>query len=548
MILNIKTYFTIVTEYLDIKSLCALAQLSKNINLFAREIPLYSEFVDYYKKYDSMNMHNIYSDGYFEILKNCTKCQWFKHFFKINLVIENGHAHILKWLIDKNYVLEFNKNSILTAIRKNYIDVIILVYKINSEIVKNLENIYNACQYGHVGILQWYRSINYLPIDQKMYIEASKNGYLEIIIFLMETEPINIDYPLIFSLALSAGHVHIVEKFKNIYFDYEDKYVISSLHNNSRNVYDWYILNNLDLPKQYDKVTISKIINNIFLDIFWKIAKTVNPDNYKNAIKSAITIDDFNVFMFLIQKHTDHDNDKFFYHAVKKNRLKIIQYFINGTESYDIYKACYLAFKHNHTNLIVWFIENKHINPDLIVSQYNLVDLAIKNNSIFMLRWLADHSYNQTYNPISIFTLFENNNIETLKYLYSSNYGIKYYQSYVRYAICNNHIKLIRWLYSIEPDISNIFDQELFYNAIKHNHLKMAKWLLEFKDIKILDYYFANAVLHNSYDIIKWFIYLEEEIVTDYICIFVSDTMDLDVLNWMYEINKQVESFTFANQ
>lgn len=533
-LLVIKTYLLFIIDYLNINNLCQLSQVSKLINNIVKENKLYNEFTDYYKKYTYMSMVNIYTNGYFEILKYYSKYQWFKHFLKINPVLENGHDRILKWFIDNKYDFKFDKTIIYNTIRNNHLNILILIYKHSPSFIKDIDNIYVVCRCGHLEILKWYHSINFLPIDQLMLNEASTYGHRHIVKFLMTINP-KIDYENIFTYALLNGHIQIIKELPYT-FIYNQDYVTQSLSKNSRAIYDWYKLNQYELPIQYSKEVINSLIKNKFLDIFWEISIVIREDNHKHALKSAIKVDDLNVFYFLYQKHLKKQlhNNLLFNYAVKKNKIDFINWFINNITDINFYEACRIAFENQHDDLIIWFVENSYIDPkNLSMNNFNFIEMAIQNNSIYLLNWFIQKSYNDNYNTIVTFDLFKNNNIKTLKYLFYSKYGLQYSNIHVYVAILNNNLELIQWLYSIDHSIVSCFSQEMFYRAITKDYIEMVKWLLEFEHIKIFDSYFRTALLNNSNNVIKWFIYLNIDDLDDYICISVFDSMDICVLDWM---------------
>jgi hypothetical protein len=175
----------------------------------------------------------------------------------------------------------------------------------NNEVLYKNDIINNACHYGHIQVLEWFKNSGYeFKYTEYAFYWASDNGHIKVLEWFK-----NYGYKFKYTKwaineASANGHYEVLEWFKN--YNFELKYNTLAINEASKNGYidvlEWF--KNSDYKFKYDKNAFNTNFINIlkFYSYYINIKKLIKWSSL-NIFKKTIKFKTRNKYLKGYQKN-----------------------------------------------------------------------------------------------------------------------------------------------------------------------------------------------------------------------------------------------------
>lgn len=511
-LVKIKDVRNYLFHFFNIGILCNLAQVSTEFHLFIKGIELYQIFTSFYLRRSSVSLYHLCEFQNLELLKYFINHKLIYGHIDLEFFLNSGNVNIIEYLLKNKQSITFNLYDIKMMIKNKHFHIVNILYTYNYRQLYDENILYVLCRYNYLDTLKWYHDHNFLTnIPIKAFEVAAKKGNLDIIKFLIKINPL-IDLNLIVSFALHYGKLNIIKEYEYLVKNYLPEYVSFSLSNNSRELYDYYKLNNYELPLLNTTAIIESVIISNFSDILIEIIQIYRQDIVVNkkilvfaAMKNKI---DLLTWLYNIKPTEFYSNtiDLILTNSLLLKNYESIKWIFNYIVNYkkidiSIDRSPFYedAMRYKEYDLVLWCFTQK---PPIFVD--NIIIKAITTSSIPILDWIDKHNYELKYSKDSIITVFNLGYVEIATYLKNSRYSLLYEIEWIDNIILAGHVPLLKFIYSFDKNISTRFTQEIFNNVLSNGSIHMVDYLYSLIRFKITLATYQNILKRGNYRFILW--------------------------------------------
>jgi len=240
-------------------------------------------------------------------------------------------------------------------------------------------------------------------------------------------------------------------------------------------------------------------------------------------------------------------NDYAFRYACRNGHLETAKYLYNLKKNINIHANDNHAFRfacmNNFIDIVKWLVE---IDNEFDISfndyfgfriacEYGYFELAKFLNSVFFIDIHVLNEYAFRY-------ACKNGNEEIMKWLLTlGNINIHAEKDYAfRFACENNHLEIVKFLYKFIED-KNIINNNLYVDICYFGHIDILQWFVEVKkDAYVRGVCFKNVCLNGFKNIAKYLYETMNEEITDDLFVEVCEYGRLEIVQWILEINHQI--------
>lgn len=306
------------------------------------------------------------------------------------LAITNGHVDILKYLIKiGNLYVSMEETDIsYTAINSRHFVLSILLDNVNMmKYLKSLLHIdNNFLDTGLYGIH---------PNNIELYKE-----------FFTYNEGNN--YPLLIIQVCDHNNLDIIKLLEQKGLIFNETTLFKFILNGNEDIINHF-------KERIDNVEYFIDTNITFLEKVKYIESKIPTLNTLDIINRAVEIDDFDTFVYMMSKFSNHSISSIITNIIRYNRTKMYRYlYLNHHELINIYKDYILFYM---LNFLSNFDIIKEITNDFDYDSNQIISKAIKDNKLEVLKYFHNRAKTFTYDTKILLDAVSTENIEILKYL-----------------------------------------------------------------------------------------------------------------------------------